>query len=65
MERGQAILNYSGYILRRGGSETASKCLSWCIPEINAAAPSVWLQAVFRRVLRRYYLNVAMAIPEA
>ncbi len=49
MERGQNISNYSGYILRCDGCETASKVLLGCIPEINGAAPSVWLQAVFRR----------------
>jgi len=65
MEREQNILNYSGYILRRDGNESGSKGLLGCIPEINGAAPSVWLQAVFRRWFRRYYLNVAQAISEA
>ena len=65
MERTPTILYYSGYILRCDDNESGSKGFLGYNPEINGAAPSVWLRAVFRRVLRRYYLNVAMAIPEA
>ncbi len=65
MERTPTILYYSGSILRCDGRETASKCLLGCIPEINGASLSVWLQAVFRRWFRRYYLNFAQAISEA
>lgn len=59
MERGQTIFNYSGYILRCDDNESGSKGFLGYNPEINGAAPSVWLQAVFRRWFRRYHLNVA------